>query len=211
MKRLLFLLHLTAMVLTFTVPGHAADCREALFNPQSGVFKHEGGYQNSKRDGGNWSTGKVGKGKMCGGTKFGIACAYNPGVDIRNLTKEGAAAIYERKQCAELMFSELKGQKVPTRMLDLAVNMGTGTAVKLIVKTINRLNGVELDLPVKPVMTREIVDWYNHYTEDPERRSVFFLVMILEALDRYSDIVESNPAQAQWLLGWIIRLNPYSD
>lgn len=201
-----------AVLLSCVVQAQAADCGRALFDPTTGVFAHEGGYQNSKGDGGNWSSGKVGKGHMCGGTKFGIACAYNPTLDIKNLTKDKAAQVYSNNQCKELRMPELMGQKIPSKLLDLAVNMGTGTAIKIMTKTINRLNGTaEVDFPVKPLLTNEVVMWYNHYTMDTDQRSIFYLTLILEALDRYSDIVESNPKQAQWLLGWIIRLNPYSD
>lgn len=205
--RIIYLL----LILLFSGNVYAADCGQALFDPVHGVFAHEGGYQNAKGDGGNWSSGKAGVGRMCGGTKYGIACAYHPGIDIKTLTKEQAAGIYSKSQCTELRFPDLKGQRIPTKMLDLAVNMGTGSAVKIVIKTINRLNDSDVDKIVKPVMSDDVVEWYNHYTEDPNRRSIFYLALILEALDRYSDIVEANPKQAQWLLGWIIRLNPYSD
>ena len=206
----------TIIFASFAMNSFAADCKEALFAPRIGVFAHEGGFQNSKNDAGNFLIVK-GQKINCGGTKFGIACRDNLlflkklGKPIKDISQDDATKFYSTSQCAELKFTDLKGQKIPTKMLDLAVNMGAGTAIKLIIKTIDRLNGTETDIPVKPVMTKEVIDWYNQYTADPEQRSIFFLVLILEALDRYSDIVETNTKQATWLLGWIIRLNPYSD
>jgi hypothetical protein len=204
MKRIVLLL--TAILFT-SATSFAASCQDALFDPAGGVFAHEGGYQNSKKDGGNWSSGKVGKGHMCGGTKYGIACAYNPGVDVRNLTKDGAARIYERNQCAELNFPALKGQKLPNLMLDMAVNMGTGTAIKLVEKTVNMLNGIEGDIPLRSELSPPFIEWINAYTADKTQRSLFYSMLIRVAIDRYTDIVQSNPKQAQWLLGWIIRVN----
>ena len=198
MKRFLVLLILMAVSCSEV---YAASCEEALVT----VFGNEGGYQNYKNDTGNFRLGK-----NCGGTKFGLTCRDHKGIDIKNLTKERAASIYTKDQCAQLRFTELEGQKIPTKFLDLAVNMGTGTSINLFLKTLNRLNGIDL-LPVNGVMSEEAIQIYNYYTQDKDQRSIFYLTLILTALDRYTDIVKKNPKQGAWLLSWIIRLNPYSD
>jgi hypothetical protein len=192
-------------------PTVYASCEKALFDPHYGVFAHEGGYQNSPEDGGNWSTGHVGKGVMCGGTKYGLPCAFFPKLDIRNLTKPEAAKVYERNQCAELKIGDFKGQRVPTMFVDLAVNMGTGTAIKFIIKTLDGLEGKPFDPKTKLIITADVIRRYNAYTVDFHKRREFLFALSLVAIDHYCDIVQSNPKQAVWLLGWIVRVNPLND
>lgn len=57
------------------------------------VLQFEGGYSDDPRDAGNWTGGKVGRGELKG-TKYGIAAAWHPDVDIRSLTVYQAADIY---------------------------------------------------------------------------------------------------------------------
>lgn len=80
------------------------------------VLSHEGGYVNDPRDPG-------------GETKFGIAKRSYPAVDIRNLTREGAMAIYERD-----FWARVQGDRLPRafafQALDAAVNHGIGNAVR---------------------------------------------------------------------------------
>ncbi len=182
----------------------AADCAEALQT----VFGHEGGYQNSKQDGGNWSSKIAGVGHMCGGTKFGIACAYNPGVNIKNLTKEQAAIIYQNRECKEIRMAELGGVAIPTLLLDLAVNMGTEMAVKLLGTSINLLSPKDQQIKFDEVMTDQMVAWYNENTQTRDQRILLFATLTLTAIDRYAHIVESNKKQSVWLLGWIRRVIP---
>ena len=184
--------------------ANAADCAEALVT----VFGHEGGYQNSKQDGGNWTSKIAGVGQMCGGTKYGIACAYAPGVDIKNLTKEQAAKIYMNRECKEIRMSELNGQTIPTLLLDLAVNMGSEMAVKLLGTSINLLSDKDQQIKFDDVMTDEMVAWFNKNTQTRDERLLLYATLTLTAIDRYAHIVESNKKQSVWLLGWIRRVIP---
>lgn len=184
--------------------ARSADCAEALET----VFGHEGGYQNSRKDGGNWSSKIVGMGKMCGGTKFGIACGHNPGVDVKNLTREQAGEIYKNRECKELRFEELEGQIVPTLLLDIAVNMGSDMAVKLMGTSINLIEPPEQEIKFDETMTDEMVAWFNENTRTRHQKVAFYAVLTVAAIDRYVYIVESNPKQAVWLLGWVRRVLP---
>lgn len=62
---------------------------------EEGSDRADGGWQNWHNDPGNWTGGKVGVG-VNKGTKFGIAANTYPNLDIRNLTREQADAIYIR-------------------------------------------------------------------------------------------------------------------
>lgn len=80
------------------------------------VLSHEGGYVNDARDPG-------------GETKFGIAKRSYPNVDIKNLTRDAAKAIYKRD-----FWERVQGDTLPKsfafQALDAAVNHGIGNAVR---------------------------------------------------------------------------------
>ena len=91
------------------------------------VLKHEGGYVNDPDDPG-------------GETNFGIAKRSNPDVDIVNLTREGAKEIYKK-----VYWDKNKVDDLPDDLkhifFDMCVNMGRGTAVKVLQRTINNKGG----------------------------------------------------------------------
>jgi hypothetical protein len=78
----------------------------------------EGGYINNPADPG-------------GETNFGICKRSYPDVDIKNLTRDGAKAIYAREYWAPIHGDELP-EPVALVAFDCAVNQGVGTAVKVL-------------------------------------------------------------------------------
>jgi len=78
------------------------------------VLQNEGGYANNPDDAG-------------GETNFGISKAAYPNVDIKNLTRGGAEAIYQRDFWK---FDAVNSQRVATKLFDACVNMGTLRAVR---------------------------------------------------------------------------------
>ncbi|BAQ50276.1 glycosyl hydrolase 108 family protein [Methylobacterium aquaticum] len=90
------------------------------------IFHGEGGYTANAKDPGNWTGGKVGKGQLKG-TKYGISAASYPTLDIKNLTRDQAAAIYRRDYWDQAGCHELPaGPDLP--ILDVSVNSGPGRA-----------------------------------------------------------------------------------
>lgn len=81
------------------------------------VMTQEGGYV--ANDGGK------------GETKYGINATANPGVDIKNLTPEKAKKIY-RKQYWDAIDADNLAPELRAVAFDTAVNMGVGTAKRLI-------------------------------------------------------------------------------
>ena len=92
------------------------------------VVGHEGGYDATTTDPGNWTGGAVGQGELRG-TKFGISAAAYPSLDIANLTPEQAQAIYKPDY-----WDRVQGDALPPPMallvFDAAVNNGVGHAVR---------------------------------------------------------------------------------
>ncbi len=109
---------------------------EPLFEQAVGfVLKDEieGGYVNDPRDPG-------------GETNFGIAKKYHPKVNIKNLTRAGAVAIYKAQY-----WDPINGDDLPPKLavaaFDCAVNQGVSIARKMI----QRAAGVTADGVIGPV------------------------------------------------------------
>lgn len=82
------------------------------------VLREEGGLTDDPRDPG-------------GLTKYGISKRAYPNVDIASLTEAQAKAIYERDYWRPVRCHEVP-PALALCLFDAAVNMGTGTAVKLL-------------------------------------------------------------------------------
>ena len=80
------------------------------------VLGNEGGYVNNPKDPG-------------GETNWGIAKRFYPDVDIRNLTRDGAIAIYKRDFWNRINAGSLH-PAIAFQVLDFAVNSGIETAVR---------------------------------------------------------------------------------
>ena len=61
-----------------------------------------------------------------GETKFGISKRYHPDVDVKNLTLDGAKAIYRNEYYLANHLDQLNDVRVQYYMLDMIVNMGSG-------------------------------------------------------------------------------------
>lgn len=96
------------------------------------VLKWEGGYSNHPEDPG-------------GETKFGIAKKFYPKLDIKNLTREEAIAIYKRDYWDKNNMAEIP---IYLRLayFDCVVNQGAGAAVKIL----QRALGVTPDMIFGP-------------------------------------------------------------
>lgn len=86
------------------------------------VLSHEGGYVNHPRDPGRE-------------TKFGISKRSYPNVDIANLTRDGAKAIYKRDFWDECGSNLDDG--VMFQVFDAAVNHGIGNAIRMLQRAVD--------------------------------------------------------------------------
>jgi lysozyme family protein len=92
------------------------------------VVGHEGGYDATRADPGNWTGSAVGQGELRG-TKYGISAAAYPTLDIADLTEAQAQAIYKPDY-----WDRVRGDALPPQLallvFDAAVNNGVGAAVR---------------------------------------------------------------------------------
>ncbi len=96
------------------------------------LIGHEGLFTEDPRDPGNWTGGRVGVGVLKG-TKYGIAAASYPELDIRALTLEQAKTIYRRD------FWDVIGRAHPAiafQVFDAAVNHGKDNAVRFLQRAV---------------------------------------------------------------------------
>ncbi len=92
------------------------------------VIGHEGGYDTTEADPGNWTGGSVGSG-ILKGTAWGISAAAYPNLAIATLTQADASAIYRADY-----WNHVQGDTLPPPLallvFDAAVNNGIGHAIR---------------------------------------------------------------------------------
>lgn len=88
---------------------------------------HEGGFQANPKDRANWTSGQVGVGTLVG-TNGGITALDMPGADIKNLTVDQKVNYYLEHYWKPL-YSEVSSQDVASKLFDMGVLFGVGTAV----------------------------------------------------------------------------------
>jgi lysozyme family protein len=80
------------------------------------LLADEGGYVNDPSDAG-------------GETRYGLSKREYPSLDIKNLSRDEALAIYYRDWWQRFRYAELPGP-IGAKVFDLAVNMGPGAATR---------------------------------------------------------------------------------
>ena len=98
------------------------------------VVGHEGGFQDSYHDRGNWTTGEVGRGELKG-TKWGISAMTYPHLDIPNLSKEEAKQIYYEDFWLRVGGDDLSSAVV-FQLFDASINHGVGNAIRMLQRAV---------------------------------------------------------------------------
>ncbi len=92
------------------------------------VVGHEGGFDATRADPGNWTGGRVGAGELRG-SKFGISAAAYPMLDIASLALADAQAIYRRDYWDRIAAERLQ-PPLALLLFDAAVNNGGDRAAR---------------------------------------------------------------------------------
>lgn len=165
----------------------------------SKTLVHEGGYQNNPADHGNWYN------QINYGTKYGITpqtfAKYFPDLIsdpncIRNLTVPQAQTCYRGGFWPEL-YDHINDQTFAEKLFDMGVLMGPGTAVKLAQISMHEDGALAVvtDGKFGPVTLAQV----NAVGDLSKYRSVL--------LNHVMNIVNNDPSQAQFISGWITRIN----
>ena len=144
------------------------------------VLQHEGGYVNRTDDPG-------------GETKYGISKRTYPELNIRELTKEQAAEIYERDWWNLYGYERILDEALSIKLFDLVVNMGASRAHRFLQES---LNDCGCSLAVDGILgPRTIVECNSQSGRD-----------VLKALLKRADAYYHSLNKPQFLAGWLNRL-----
>ena len=144
------------------------------------IFKHEGGYVKNENDPG-------------GETNYGISKRSYPEVDIYNLTKERAKAIYLRDYWKPLNLYMIDNANVCLELFDMAVNAGPSRSVKMAQK----LAGTKEDGQLGGITANAI----NKFEGDFVRAFKHARIIYYEAIAR------NNHSLKIFLNGWLRRID----
>ena len=151
------------------------------------VIVFEGGYSDNPYDSG-------------GKTKYGIteqtARSFGYKGDMRDLTLEKAKEIYKAGYWDRVKASEFDNFYIKEVLFDTAVNMGTGTAVKLLQKALNLLE--QNEIVEDGIVGSQTINRVNEYAY--QKDLVFWF--LVKRLKRYDKIVERNESQKVFIRGW---------
>jgi len=164
----------------------------------------EGGFSRDPDDNGNWTGGRKDLGELKG-TKYGISAAQYPHLDIQNLTLSEARGIYHRDYWTPLGLDRIESEPIGEEIFDTGVNMGRGTAVRIVQKSVNFLeigNPLVEDGLIGPKTFERVYYWGR---KDPE---AFHKALNGFQFMRYVEIVE-NPTQEKFARGWMKRIQCY--
>jgi len=125
-------------------------------------------------------------------TKYGISKANHPEVDVANLTLEGAKAIYKKMYWDAIKGDQIASGRVAIKFFDMAVNMGTKRATKMIQEA---LCDMGCSVVVDGVMGPKTLGALNGVDDDV---LFVFLVTLLEAFYR-------GLGKPKYIKGWLRR------
>jgi lysozyme family protein len=131
-------------------------------------------------------------------TRFGVSSKAHPDVDVLNLTRLGAFAIYHARYWLVLQADKLP-RGLDLAVYDASVNMGTATAVRML----QRVLRVEAD----GIMGPETLAAVRAFRPQSELRARYHELR----LRSYEAIVEHNPARQPDLFGWRCRVMRIAD
>ncbi len=130
-------------------------------------------------------------------TRWGISHRSYPEVDIASLTRDQAMAIYLRDYW-NVLYNQINSQAVATKLLDLAVNMGTSTAVRLLQEALGYLQS-------GPMVTDGIFGARTLQLLNDANEEKLLCELRARAAKRYLDIILADKSQEKFALGWIRR------
>jgi len=163
------------------------------------ILKNEGGFQKHPNDKGNYNSKK-----QLVGTKYGISAPVLEKwkgfpvqeKDMLNLTEYEAKEIYKKNYWYNIKGNEIKDQDNAEIIFDHAVNAGTGSAGKLVQRTLNELGSY---VAVDGAIGRLTIAALNSVNQFK-----FFEAFKQARINYYNSI--STGTNSVFAIGWIRRV-----
>lgn len=152
------------------------------------TFSWEGGFADDPRDPGRQ-------------TKYGISAKTFPNVDVPNLTREDAKALYRKEFWERPRFDRLPDDRLAVKVFDTGVNMGTGAAAKLLQRAINDVRGEG----VEPIEEDGVVGSKTLAAVMELDADELLEAFVLRQRKRYADIIRAQPSLSAFVRGWARR------
>ena len=165
------------------------------------VIDREGRYVNHPADRG---------GPTCWGITEAVARAQSYAGDMRDMSRDEAAAIYRGLYWLRPGFDKvaLRTSKIAAELFDTGVNMGTGTAAGFLQRALNALNRAARDYPdiaVDRHIGARTLSALDGFLRVRGHGGETVLLRAMEALqgERYIALAERRPSQEAFLYGWL--------
>ncbi|SDM21409.1 glycoside hydrolase family 108 protein [Halarsenatibacter silvermanii] len=155
------------------------------------VLKHEGGFSDHPNDTG-------------GATRYGITERVARGAgyegDMKELPLDTAKDIYRQNYWDRMRLDEIEDGRLRLLLMDTGVNMGVGTAGRILQRAHNLLSEgqITVDGAIGPITL-------EHINQINRRDNLLYTVEILRGY-RYLEIVKNNGSQRVFIHGWFNRL-----
>ena len=125
---------------------------------------------------------------------------------VKDLTARQAKKIYRGIFWEPLKLDEVDDPKIAAEMFDTAVNAGGSKSVKIVQRVLQALGeNLKRDGIIGPVTLGAINQWTNKNS-----KGFFRLLNSLQGAF-YVELVENDPIQAKFLLGWMKRVQDYDE
>jgi lysozyme family protein len=134
-------------------------------------------------------------------TRWGISQRAYPTLDIRNLTLEQAAAICRRDYWTPIRGYQLAEQRIGSKLLDMAFNMGVKTAVMILQSALNTHCQPRADLLTEDgkIGPRTL------QATNAAEVDLLLIGLCDVSKQRYEDDARRKPSEAVDLKGWLAR------
>jgi len=134
-------------------------------------------------------------------TRWGISQKSYPHLDIRNLTLAQAGEICQRDFFSAIHGFQIGNQRIASKLLDMAYNMGVRTAVTILQSALNTYCQPRTDLLAEDgVMGPQTLIAVNNADA-----SLLLTGLVEVSRQHYRHIAQNNPAEAKYLNGWLAR------
>ena len=142
----------------------------------------EGGYVNDPKDPG-------------GETKYGISKRAHPDVDIKNLSREKACAIYKKHYWDTVSADKIESQTKAEKIFDIGVNTGVRRTSKF-AQAASGLSDKSLD----GFIGKQSIQAINKTSDE-----LFMLRLTVLQVAHYTNICKKRPDSRKFLVGWLKR------